>query len=173
MNRIAINFLLGFALSLSFHNAFGQSFKIEFNNGDIMMYDLLDVGNLQHDLDSVKLFLEGGNTYVWNKTIINKYTFSASSLSIEDLEVYGKKDNMLLYPNPAENAVNINFTTYSASETHIDLIESTGKILKTYDLGVLSAGKQQMKLDLNMNPGSVLIRLRCADFSIVKVLTIK
>jgi hypothetical protein len=138
-----------------------------------MMYDLLDVGNLQHDVDSVKLFLEGGNTYVWNKTIIQRYTFSQYSLSMEDLEVYGKKDNMLLYPNPAEALVNITFTTYSVSETFVDLIESTGKILKTYDLGVLSAGKQQVQLDLDMSPGSALIRLRCADFSIVKVLTIK
>lgn len=158
---------------LSFQLCFGQSIQIEFINGDVALYDLNTVGKITHDLDTLKLFQENGSSYAWNKSSIKKYSFSPSSLSIEELNMDQMIDNFLIYPNPIDGPANLKFTLYTKSNVVIELLNVEGRLHQKFDQGEMNAGEQKVLLDLGKDAfGPAFLRIRCADFTITKKIII-
>ncbi len=84
-----------------------------------------------------------------------------SATSIETLQ-YGK---ISLYPNPANNIINLKLTLISASKVNIDLYDMTGRNVLNLLHAQLSEGEfnQSFNLDKNIPSGRYFIQLTCAN----------
>ncbi|MES2239029.1 MAG: YCF48-related protein [Bacteroidota bacterium] len=101
---------------------------------------------------------------IYNNNIIysNKYNFTTNALNIEDNNI--NKSNILLYPNPTKDVINIAINELKNVST-ITLIDNLGKILTRQDN---LNQKNNFKIDLsNKSKGLYIIKVQFTDNTIV------
>jgi len=88
-------------------------------------------------------------------------------------------DNSLLntslsvYPNPANEQVNIAFELESAQKITVDIYSISGQLIQSKDYGTLSAGRTLETVDVSaMSSGFYLININTPDNQVVRKLTI-
>lgn len=75
----------------------------------------------------------GNNVYIDN---INIYTGDPSELSIE--EAANSIQNAAIYPNPADDQINVAFNVPTSQKMKVQIIDLTGKIVETKEIQALS-----------------------------------
>lgn len=150
----------------------GIKYKVQLsNNGffnNILFEDITTEDNISFDL-------EGNKKYFWRVMAFNdfdssgydeKFNFTTepkSNVNISQLE-----KNIALYPNPASNYVKIDLSKLGNIPKSIKLIDSKGKVLKSYDYKIKSS---QLNYDFEINglpSGQYIIRLQFEKFTISK-----
>ncbi len=150
-------------------NAFSQSLRIDFIDGNYTAFNLLEIDNNVHETDSVHLLLANGNSYTWNKSIIKSYRFSSSSLTLEEIEQSSSIENLVLYPNPIEDIANLKFKLFSNSDITISVRDVQGKELMVLQKENLHSGLHTLEIPVGAFPsGPVFFTLQNQDFSITK-----
>ena len=64
------------------------------------------------------------------------------------LEEHERTDFFSIFPNPASDAINVRFATTESTSTTVNVIDITGKVIRTINLGTTN-GTQQISIDLN------------------------
>lgn len=84
------------------------------------------------------------------------------------------KGDVLLYPNPSSNFVNVSFNAASDGTSNIRLYNIAGAIVKEFSFGT-TQGYNNLKLDYdnNMKPGKYLMVLDAKNNHYTKMLVIK
>lgn len=102
----------------------------------------------------------GGNELV----IDNIKVTDNSPVSTSDVSMYL---GATLLPNPsAGSSIQLNFSVENPLETQLELIDITGKILQTKNLGLLSTGAHSITIDRgSLSKGIYLVRLRSTEGS--------
>jgi hypothetical protein len=164
--RLILYFFFGV---LFLQNAFSQSFRIDFIDGNYNAFNLLEIDNTVYEADSVHLLLTNGNSYTWNKNIIKSYRFSSSSLSLEEINQSLSIENLILYPNPIEDIANLKFKLFSNSDITISVRDLQGKELMVLQKENLNLGHHTLEIPVGEFPsGPVFFTLQNQDFSITK-----
>jgi len=103
---------------------------------------------------------DGGNELV----IDNIKVTDNSPVSTSDVSMYL---GATLLPNPsAGSSIQLNFSVENPLETQLELIDITGKILQTKNLGLLSTGAHSITIDRgSLSKGIYLLRLRSSEGS--------
>jgi photosystem II stability/assembly factor-like uncharacterized protein len=81
--------------------------------------------------------------------------------------------NITLYPNPATRIVTLEFLTAPFASAEIEIIDLTGKLMKTLQSAVNSGRRHKISVDLSeLDPGIYLLMVETASTRITKKLVI-
>jgi hypothetical protein len=73
-------------------------------------------------------------------------------------------ESVSIYPNPANNLVNISFELNSKENISLEIMDMTGRLVKSADLGKKNAGVYNEKVDIQgLNQGMYLLNIRTLD----------
>lgn len=91
------------------------------------------------------------NDYLW----VDNLAFNGSVTGIENKEPF--LNNLVVFPNPSSETININLNLKSAQKVSIELTDITGKLILTKDVGIIQ-GESTHTLNLNnISKGSYLV----------------
>ncbi|NQU05928.1 MAG: T9SS type A sorting domain-containing protein [Calditrichaeota bacterium] len=77
------------------------------------------------------------------------------------------------YPEPFNGTTMLQFETNRFSHTHLSILDLSGRVHRSINLGMLNPGQQQIALDMSeMSCGKYIINLKAADYSISKTVTL-
>ena len=93
------------------------------------------------------------NDYLW----IDNLAFSGSVTGIEDHGSF--ITNMLVFPNPSTEAINVNLNLKSSQKVSIELTDITGKLILTKDAGTLTGESKQTLNVSSISKGTYLVRV--------------
>lgn len=134
LKRISLIALLVIALGFK---ANSQGVLITFTNGDTEGFPLSSVQSVKFGSNSMILYEVDGTSAEWDIDDIDNYKID------ESLNLY-ETDNLvefqvLVYPNPSEDIVNIDFSESKFSvKATVEVLDGTGKKIKTLHHGMLS-----------------------------------
>ncbi|MEM9300298.1 MAG: M64 family metallopeptidase [Bacteroidota bacterium] len=146
----------------------------------------LDEGNHKIRVDVVdKTLLDRRNMVIvnsveWNVGIsiisfIEKQLKNRDDLSVVT-NISGRMDRakLVLYPNPVQDRIQLEYTSNYYENIHIELINSDGKLLKTFDFKTTGPGEHKFDMDTqNYNSGLLYIRVKSKNleqtFKVYKV----
>ena len=98
-------------------------------------------------------------------------------VGIGELPVYPDKTaqaRLHIYPNPASEVLFIDYNATQAAKVEVSVIDLSGRIIKQQNYGLLSAGKQTLRLDIGqMKQGVYLIQLSNGETMLSNKLVIR
>lgn len=104
---------------------------------------------------------------------INIYSGGPSDNIVLTVSEQGEIDGLSLYPNPAENEVNIEFTVQDAKTVQIQIQDVTGKIVQNHNV-IAAIGSNLVMIDTqSMAAGSYFIAIKSGDAQKVLQFVIK
>jgi hypothetical protein len=113
------------------------------------------INNVQPSGGAITFTVEGGvnNTNSTGFFYIGavKMLETDTTLAVDDLIIENK--GLLLYPNPVETVLNINYILKSASKTSISIYDITGRLIFNADNGLNQPGTYNFKWDRLNNNG--------------------
>jgi len=100
------------------------------------------------------------------------YRYTQNTLSTEQISYKSKFHDLNVYPNPADNELQIELDLYCSSMVRMDLLNAEGVAVKTIFNDVLNSGKKQINYDVSALPsGAYFIWFRSNEgHSIFKAL---
>jgi len=119
--------LLGL-LAASMH---GQSIWFRFNSGIESAYNLTDIHKITYGdatAPGVFVHLNAGNVISYAYSDIVSFYFSDNSVSTEDREALSK-NSFIIYPNPANNTVTLNWLSADGETCQLALRDIEGRLL--------------------------------------------
>lgn len=124
--------------------------------------------NVNRSADSSKVELTtGANNSLCETIWFTDGTSSAFSLSknIADLKIY---------PNPVVGEATVTFTNPEGAEVTAEVMDLTGKVVKTVDLGYHSVGEQSIRLNAtDLESGIYFIKLNAGEFTTTRKFTVQ
>ena len=83
----------------------------------------------------------------------------------EIIEKQSNSDNLLCFPQPAKETVNISFNLENETNVSLDILSTNGSLIKRINLGNISAGKHTHSINLNeFSTGVYSILLNAGGF---------
>lgn len=93
------------------------------------------------------------NDYLW----VDNLAFSGSVTGIENHDSF--VSNMVVFPNPSSETINVNLNLKSSQKVSIELTDITGKLILSKDAGTLT-GESKQTLNVNdISKGTYLVRV--------------
>lgn len=93
------------------------------------------------------------NDYLW----VDNLAFSGTVTGIENHGSF--VTNMVVFPNPSTETINVNLNLTSSQKVSIELTDITGKLILSKDLGTLT-GESKQTLNINsISKGTYLVRV--------------
>jgi hypothetical protein len=159
LNKIIFLTFFGFS---SFLNSiiFSQSIHINFLDGSISAFNLVDVSKLTFNSNLMNLHLNNGTVYSWNVSTIQHYRYDETSLVVEELESNLKLWSVELFPNPISSVLKVQLNLLEYDEISIDFFDIEGKLLVHRNADKYDIGEYNHSFDLsNLTEGTYFCRL--------------
>ncbi len=84
------------------------------------------------------------------QTVTDYLSYKTDALAYAEIvENQSNSDDLLCFPQPAKETVNITFTLENETNVSIDILSTNGILLKRINLGNISAGKHTHSINLN------------------------
>lgn len=93
------------------------------------------------------------NDYLW----VDNLAFSGSVTGIENHVSF--VTNMVVFPNPSTETINVNLNLKSSQKVSIELTDITGKLILTKDAGTLTGESKQTLNVTGVSKGTYLVRV--------------
>ena len=93
------------------------------------------------------------NDYLW----VDNLAFSGLVTGIDNHE--SVVTNMVVFPNPSTETINVNLNLKSSQKVSIELTDITGKLILTKDAGTLTGESKQTLTVNNISKGTYLVRV--------------
>ena len=93
------------------------------------------------------------NDYLW----VDNLAFSGSVTGIENHASF--VTNMVVFPNPSTETINVNLNLKSSQKVSIELTDITGKLILTKDAGTLTGESKQTLNVTGVSKGTYLVRV--------------
>ncbi|MDD4848298.1 MAG: T9SS type A sorting domain-containing protein, partial [Bacteroidales bacterium] len=75
--------------------------------------------------------------------------------------------NCSIFPNPAQNSINISFTLDNSAKTTLSVYDMLGRVVKSIDFGTLSMGFNAKEIDVkDLKPSGYIYVLQANDHSV-------
>ena len=121
------------------------------------------------DPDSVyKFFCIAADSAGNEEPMKTSYEASTEILSIGDIALSGLNDIVDVYPNPATNTINIEYTTFNSGKILISLVNSYGEEVFTQNLSVFSATNKHTIDSSDLPTGIYFLNLKGGNRTITK-----
>jgi hypothetical protein len=129
--RLAILLLIFFFSST---NTQAQHLKLNLINGDVEELGLAEVRSIKFDVNSLIIYRSNGNVLSWNIGDIEAYKFDLTTAVPSD---YRQDFNSLkIFPNPASDVVQIEYTGVANRNLLIEILDSNGKLVEELYRGI-------------------------------------
>lgn len=172
--------LLGEVFNISLSNTvtldIDEYYMIAFyseNNDQPVYFKSINDGD--YDVSTIRY----GVNQFGNDTWFNGYDFTPAirlnfNITLAVNEVEQSIENLVTYPNPATDHIEIRFNTNSGEYVSIRVYDMTGKAVLNRDIGRLPAGEQHLQLNLNgLNVGMYFYELKQGDTVITDKFIVK
>ncbi|MFT6998155.1 MAG: hypothetical protein ACJAQ4_001915, partial [Cryomorphaceae bacterium] len=141
--------------SFEIYDYWGDGICCQYGNGS---YEVVDLGTSE-------TILEGGSF-----SAEEAKNFAAGVLSVDD--VSSVKD-FTMFPNPTNGLLNVEFNLVSSQRVSLDVLDLTGRLVISKDLGVLPAGYSLQQIDLSGHAqGLYLMNMNVNDGRVVGKFTV-
>jgi len=97
------------------------------------------------DYSSLGLTPELGDNYYRIKQVYSDGTFDYSP--VQNIEFNIDSDNLSMYPNPAQNELNLNLEELAGESANIHIINNVGQIVKSIEIDRIESEPIQLSLD--------------------------
>ncbi|HIA35411.1 MAG TPA: T9SS type A sorting domain-containing protein [Flavobacteriales bacterium] len=165
-------FLITFAAILMLlTGTHAQSVYFNFTNGTQAGYNLEDIDKITFTNDVMNVFLLNATTLSWNVSTIAHYTYSESSVDVEELIANTRKLAVNIYPNPNSGDVNIQYNLASDSPVRIEWLSIDGKLLHTIFQGDQEKGENSLGWNAsNYADGTYFCRITSSNLVVTKTI---
>ena len=106
-----------------------QNIYFNFKDGTNASYAISDVRTITFTGNMMNLNKWDGTTFSWNVNTIGNYNYSGFT-SVPQGTI--ASDDVLIYPNPANGPISIQYKIESANEALVEFIDINGKTVKTF-----------------------------------------
>ena len=118
--------------------------------------------------DSVKVEVNTGTNNSLCETIW--YTDGTSGV----FSLGGQLTDAHVYPNPAKFDANIRFTNPEGAEVTVEVMDLSGKLVKTVNAGYMSVGQQEVEMNVtDLKSGMYIFKLNSGSYSVTKKFTVQ
>ncbi|MBR0073186.1 MAG: T9SS type A sorting domain-containing protein [Bacteroidales bacterium] len=101
-------------------------------------------------------------------------TDTVNEISIDDVKPVANANSIKVYPNPAANFANIDFTVGDNTNVDIQLFDMSGRVVFTKSLGKVSAGTHSQIIPCeNLNKGVYVVRVAAGTQPMTSKLVVK
>ena len=145
--------LLG-AISISSQ---AQSMYFNYTDGTNAAYNLADVRKITFVSDEMNLQLLDGSVYSWNVSSIGHYQYDENSIGIDELLNKANAWQVSVFPNPANNVLNVRYNLPTEDKMLISVFDLQGKLLIETNVGERTIGEHEETLDLSKLPAGQYI----------------
>jgi len=157
----------------------GQMLKINKSDNSCQESEIVNINSLSftniNENDKLKIYKSDGTPLYISLSNIRDITFSGTG--IEKTEFFKKLGIELVsnYPNPFNNATNLNFTTKLAGKVKVEVFNQTGQLVTTLYNGELSSGKHSIPwIAEDISTGTYIFRVSQNEETVVnKMLYLK
>lgn len=149
--------------------SFAQSIHFNYKDGTSTSYNLEDVRKINFDADVMNLHLWDGSIYAWNVSTIGFYQYDETSMNVQEWLNHANAWDVILFPNPTSNTLNIRYNLPKADQISIALYDMQGKLMLEKRLGKKNSGEHTESIDLNdLIKGTYVCRISSQQSSITK-----
>jgi hypothetical protein len=158
--RMKVAYLLFLLLGLTSISSKAQSVYFNYSDGTTAAYNLVDVRKITFVADEMNLQLFDGSVYSWNVSSIGYYQYDENTLGIEELLNRANSWQVGVFPNPANNLLNIHYNLPVEDKIIIALFDLQGKILLETNAGARAKGEHLESLDISsLEAGQYICRI--------------
>ncbi len=158
--RFTKAFLLFLLLGLASISSQAQSIYFNYTDGTNAAYNLTDVRKITFVADEMNLQLLDGSVFSWNVSSIGHYQYDENSIGIDELLNKANAWQVNVFPNPANNMLNVRYNLPTEDKILISVFDLQGKLLLEVNKGNRSKGEHEETLDLSTLPsGQYVCRL--------------
>jgi hypothetical protein len=91
---------------------------------------------------------------------VNKNFLNETVIGVSEFEVKAKNTGLMLYPNPANNNVTLNFFATENESVMVNVMDLNGRIVKSEPSNKLNAGYVDYTIDIsNLNTGVYIVNV--------------
>lgn len=124
-----------------------QNIYIHTTDSSIHTYQLVDVNSITFDESVMKLNLVSLDTVSWNFSTIDYYNYDQWFVSVEEGLVLSS-NGISIYPNPTSAEFYIKYELIETAKVQLEILDLTGRLVETRQLGNQNAGPQQVTVSL-------------------------
>lgn len=129
-----------------------QSVYFNYTNGTSAVYNLADVRKITFEDDEMNLHLLDGSVYSWNVSSIGHYQFDEGNVGIDELLNKANTWLVAVFPNPANNLLNVKYNLPTDDMILISVFDLQGKLLLEINNGNRAKGEHEEILDISTLP---------------------
>jgi len=154
-------------------NCFNQNLNINLSNGTNATYTIQEVRKLAFNGDCLRLNLWDGSIFEWNVSTLENIQFAQMPLFISEQLLNSYLTNFSVYPNPANNKIEIQYNLMVKDDITISISNSEGKDIFNKDCGLKLDGLNYEIIDCSQIPkGTYVCRLSSRSKSISRKIII-
>ena len=147
-------------LMLTSSFTYAQSVYFNYTDGTNAGYNLEDVRKITFVADEMNLQLLDGSVYSWNVSTIGHYQYDENTIGIDELLNKANSWQVNVFPNPANNLLNIRYNLPAEDKITITIFDLQGKLLLETNAGARVKGEHQESLDISsLSAGQYVCRL--------------
>jgi len=163
--------ILSLILFVAVVNTKAQSIFVYFTDGTSLSSPLSEVQKINFNGAEMQMHKTDGVILSWPIQDIKKYTYEEVTTQVSDVKT--ENFNVLIYPNPSNGNLNIEYTLDKADFVNISLISINGSFSKS----ILSAKEEQGKHNININDlqlqaGTYFVKVQSNNTTSVKKIII-
>lgn len=154
--RIKLNVLLLLCfLGFQVHLKSQTQLVFSMVSGNQEVFFLEEIRSMRFENDEIVLHLLEGIDYRFDIEDVEQYYFvGVESVKFPD---HRKDTRLKVFPNPSDGEVEISISQTSSNQITLDILDFTGKSVKTIYLGRVT-GDERFNYDLDLPPGVYLCR---------------
>jgi hypothetical protein len=165
-----IQLLIFFVVICSF-NSYGQTIVLHKNGSPVEVYTYDELKKISFDSTGYLFYFKDGKTITHGYGILSKFTFEDMttdlSRDINHMPELYPRNNVMIYPNPANEYTSLKFHLDKSENTWISIYTSDGVLVKSIDGGILTSGEQNLRINLNeYSTGIYFVRIYGYSFNI-------
>lgn len=107
-----------------------QSIYFSFKDGTRTVYATSDVRSVTFTNDVMNLNKRNGTVDSWNVNTISYYNYNGFASGVQEIGNQVLSD-LLVYPNPTQGSINIQYQVQQVGDVIIELRDINGKLIKT------------------------------------------
>ncbi len=147
-----------------------QDLIVHFNDNTSTSYAVKEVRSLTFSADSLNVTTKEGVIHSWSFNFVNYYKYGKTDSTSSTSDLEKKNSNLLIYPNPSQGVLNLNFVNINAPKGkayEVIVYNQTGKIVvrKSYVSNTAKKEKQQLNLNILTN-GNYICEVRMEHYTI-------
>ncbi len=138
-------------------NLNAQSLFLYLNNGDINEYPLTEISKITYSPTEMIINQTDESQIINELSDIRKFNYALSTQIINHKK--NNDMNLLVYPNPTANQINIKYKLCENSEVKISILDISGRYLNTISDENKITGEHHLTWDFNLENGNYFIHI--------------